>query len=58
MNKTGCLESWWKCGKSDREWFNFFSNIQNSGCNITKEQFEEFINDYKLPRQNACRGEY
>jgi hypothetical protein len=43
MEKTDCLEPWWKCGKSDREWFNFFNNIQDSECNITKEQFEEFF---------------
>lgn len=51
MDKTtekpnkGCMEPWWKCGRSDREWFNFFSNIQSSGFNdnFTKEQFEEFF---------------
>jgi hypothetical protein len=43
VEKKDCSEPWWKCGKSDSEWFNFFNNIQDSGCNITKEQFEEFF---------------
>jgi hypothetical protein len=43
VEKTDCLEPLWKCGRSDREWINFFNNTQSSGCNITKEQFEEFF---------------
>jgi hypothetical protein len=40
-----CVEPWWKCGRDDHEWVNFFSNIQNlevSGS-LTKEQVEEFF---------------
>jgi hypothetical protein len=41
----GCVEPWWKGGRSDHEWVNFFSNIQNLGVSgsITKKQVEDFF---------------
>lgn len=41
----GCVEPWWKCGRSDYEWISFFSNIQNLDFNdrFTKERFEKFF---------------
>ena len=49
MDKINYSEPWFKCGRSNREWFNFFNSIQSSGfsCNFTKEQFEEFFLDKK-----------